>query len=355
MIRLSWRQFRAQAAVAAGLLVVVAVLLVSTRPHLAHLYGVYERAQAACRTSQNCRQVTVKIGQLDKLLELLGTVLVGIPAIVGVFWGAPLIAREFENGTQRLVWTQSVTRYRWLTAKLVVVGAASVIVTGLLSLLVTWWSSPIDRSRMDRFGAGMFGERNIVPLGYAAFGFALGVTAGLLIRRTLPAMAATLAGFLAVRLVFTYQVRSHLLAPVHENVPLNARSMGFGSTNGGPATLMPNPPDLPNAWIYSTRIVDGAGHDLPTAVVNAQCPDLGTSLGGPPPGSGHVVRAEAPTKVRDALQACVTKLSATYHATVTYQPANRYWTLQVYEGAIFLVAAVGLVGLCFWWIRHRAS
>ena len=355
MIRLSWRQFRTQAAVAAGLLVVAAVLLVSTRPHLAHLYGVYERAQAACRTNPDCRQVTVKIGQLDKLLELLGTVLVGVPALVGAFWGAPLIAREFENGTHRLVWTQSVTRSRWLAAKLVVLGSASVMVTGVLSLLVTWWSSPIDRSRMDRFGSGMFGERNIVPLGYAAFGFALGVTAGMLIRRTLPAMAATLAAFLAVRLAFTYQVRANLLAPVHEAVPLDARSMGFGSTNSGPATLMPNPPDLPNAWIYSTRIVDASGHGLPARVVAAQCPKLGQNLGGPPPGSGHVVRAEAPREAQDALRACVAKLSATYHEAVTYQPANRYWTMQVYEGAIFLVAAVGLVGLCFWRIGHRAS
>ena len=148
MIRLTWRQFRTQAAVATGLLVAVAVVLVSTRPHLAHLYGIYERAQAACVTNPNCRQVSINLSELDKLLELLGTLLVGVPALVGAFWGAPLIAREFENGTHRLVWTQSVSRTRWLAAKLIVVGAASVIATGLLSLLVTWWSCP-DRQIAD--------------------------------------------------------------------------------------------------------------------------------------------------------------------------------------------------------------
>ena len=70
-------------------------------------------------------------------------------------------------------------------------------------------------------------------------------------------------------------------------------------------------------------------------------------------GSRHVI--PAPEGAQHALQACVARLSSTYHGLVTYQPANRYWTLQVYEGAIFLVAAAGLVGLCFWRIRHRAS
>src|SRR5450432_73149 len=203
MIRLSWRQFRMQAAVAFGVLIALAVVLAATRPHLAHLYDVFAKAQAACVSSGNCRDVGIKIGTLDRLLELVGTGLVAVPALVGAFWGAPLIAREFESGTHRLAWTQSVTRTRWLAAKVLIVGLGSVVATGLLSLMVTWWSSPIDRAHTNRFGSGMFGERNIAPLGYAAFGFALGVVAGLLIRRTLPAMATTLVGCLATRLTFT--------------------------------------------------------------------------------------------------------------------------------------------------------
>ena len=139
MIRLSWRQFRLQALIAVGLLVAVAVLLAMTGPHLAHLYQVYARAQAACVNVGNCRTLSVEVGELDRLLELLGTTLVGIPALLGAFWGAPLITRELETGTHRLAWTQSVTRGQWLAAKLGVVGISSVAVTGLLSLMVTWW------------------------------------------------------------------------------------------------------------------------------------------------------------------------------------------------------------------------
>ena len=201
----------------------------------------------------------------------------------------------------------------------------------------------------------MFGERNIVPLGYAAFGFALGVAAGMIIRRTLPAMATTLALFLGVRIAFTYLIRSHLLAPLHRVVPLDPANMGFGSSNGGPDNLMPGPPNLPNAWIYSTRIVDGSGRSLTSTALNNACPQLAQPLSGPPPGSGHDVHVQIPADAQTTLQSCVTKLSSTYHVAVTYQPAHRYWLFQWYETAIFVVAALLLSGLCFWWIRRRPS
>jgi hypothetical protein len=356
MIRLSWRQFQAQAAVACGLLIAVLIVFATTRGNVDHLYTVFANANAACRNNPDCPGVGIQLSKLDQLLELIGTALVVVPALIGVFWGAPLIAREFENGTHRLVWTQSVTRTRWLAAKLGVVGLASVVVTGLLSLLVTWWQSPIDRAHMGRFGSGLFGERNITPLGYAAFGFVLGVVFGLLIRRTLPAMAATIVGFLAVRMTFTYVVRPNIFSPRHKTFALDANNMGFGSTNGGPATLMPNPPNLPNAWVYSTHVVDSAGHGLTSQTVAAACPSLPfPGRGGPPPGSGTRVRVAGPGGVQDALHDCVTKLSATYHEVVTYQPANRYWTLQWGETLVYFAAALAIAGFCFWWIRHRAK
>jgi len=351
MIRLSLRQFRAQGIVAGVLLVVFAVLFAITGPHLAHLYDVASKAQAACIASANCGRVTVNIGHLDKFLELIGTALVVVPALVGAFWGAPLVAREFENGTQRLAWTQSVTRTRWLAVKLAVAGTASIAVTGLLSLMVTWWSSPLDGFRSNRFGIGIFGERNIVPIGYAAFGFALGVVAGLLIRRTLPAMAATLGAFLAVRLAFSFNVRPWLLSPLHLSQALNPATMGFGRVNAGPDTLMPAPPNLPNAWIYSTRIVDDGGHSLTQSVLTATCPQLNAIAFPPPVSSGGT----PPPDLRDTVIDCATKISAKYHEAVTYQPGSRYWALQWYEMSIYLAAAVALAGFAFWWVRRRAS
>ena len=42
-----------------------------------------------------------------------------------------------------------------------------------------------------------------MPAGYAVFAIALGIAAGTLIRRVVPAIGITLFGFFAVRLVFT--------------------------------------------------------------------------------------------------------------------------------------------------------
>jgi hypothetical protein len=335
MIRLGLLQFRAQGWVAIGGLLLVAVLLGSTGPHLAQLYADYAKSQTGCAASGPCFTGNVKIGDVDRLLELIGSALVVLPGLIGAFWGAPLVSRELERGTQRLVWTQSISRTRWLAVKLAIVGAASVATTGLVSLMVTWWSGPIDREQMDRFGAGMFGERNITPIGYAAFAFVLGVTAGMLIRRTLPAMATTLAVFLAVRLAFTYLIRPHLLSPVRLTQPLGSVVQGFGQDNNGPLRLFAGV-NRPNSWIYSTHIVDHSGHRLPTHLVARTCPGL-----------------RRPSSGGSELQVCVAKLSSTYHGVVTYLPASRYWSLQYYETGIFLAAALAITAFCFYWIRHR--
>ncbi len=213
MTWLTWRQFRAQAGVAFAVLAVIAVILVVTGTRLAHLYAT--SGIAGCTAAGgNCGNLVDEFLRNYHLLQNIGNLLVAAPVLVGIFWGAPLVARELEAGTYRLAWTQSITRTRWLAVKLAVVGLASMVVVGLFSLMVTWWSSPLDKVHMDRLSAGAFGQRGIVPIAYAAFAFALGVTLGLLIRRTLPAIAATLVTFTAVRIVVTLWVRGHLIAPL---------------------------------------------------------------------------------------------------------------------------------------------
>lgn len=125
--------------------------------------------------------------------------------------------------------------------------------------------------------------------------------------------------------------------------------------------LIPASPSLPNAWIISTQFVDGAGHPLSSQVLTNTCPLLNSGLGsGPGPGAGssvgvHVSAGPAPAGVQTALQNCITKLGATYHEVVAYQPASRFWPFQWYELAIYLGVALVLAGACLWWIRHRLS
>jgi hypothetical protein len=276
--------------------------------------------------------------------------MIAAPGLIGAFWGAPLVASEFEDGTFRLAWTQSVTRTRWMAVKLAVVGLASMATAGLLSLVVTWWASPLDRSALNQFAT--FDQRDIAPVGYAAFAFTLGVLAGALIRRTLPAMAITLAVFIATRLAELTWVRPRLLPPVLLNLALSPGSTGYGqegtlSVLFGSPTLMPNPPNLPNTWITSTRIVNAHGQALTTQVLNSACPDINQGRGGG--GLGHT---RAPQAVVNALQDCVAKIGTTYHQALAYQPASHYWPLQWYELTIFLGAALVLAAACLWRIRR---
>lgn len=304
MIRLTWLQWRIQAAVAAAGLVIVAVGLVITGPHLVDLYNTNV---APCAARGKCTVAIAAFLKNDSTLNTwLGVFVVVVPGTIGIFWGAPLVALELETSTYRLAWTQSVTRPRWLTVKLGVIGLASMAVAGLLSLMVTWWASPIDRANMNIYKS--FDQHDIVPVGYAAVAFVLGATAG---------------------------------AP---------GALGCGSTASGPSTLMPLAPSIPNAWIYSTRLVDQAGHALTSQYVDTACPTLAAGQGGgPPPGAGNF-HTGVPASAQAALQDCVTKIGATYHEAVTYQPGNCYWTFQWHELVIYLSVAVALGAVCFWWV-----
>jgi hypothetical protein len=258
-----------------------------------------------------------------------------VPLLIGMFWGAPLISREFEAGTFRLAWTQGVTRSRWLAVKLGLGAVASAVIAGLLSLMVSWWSSQLDQVNANPFDSLRFGVRDIVPIGYAAFAFALGLTAGLIFRRTLPAMLTALVGFVAAREAVTAWVRPHLFTPLHQSLPITtATPVSVDQTSPGIIKAFESTRgiSLPDAWVYSAQIVDQAGRTPTTSFLSRACP-LGNY---------------GPLNPR----ACTARLAATFHQQVTYQPGSRYWPMQWYELAIFLSLSIVLGGFCFWWIRR---
>ena len=115
----------------------------------------------------------------------------GGPCLLGVFWGGPLVAGELETGTNQFAWMQSVTRSRWLAVKVGWVLLAAAVWGGAVSALVTWWSGPVNALEHQDFQPGQFDIQGIVPVGYAVFAVALGIAAGTLLRRTLPALAIT--------------------------------------------------------------------------------------------------------------------------------------------------------------------
>ena len=198
-----------------------------------------------------------------------------VPVLIGMFWGAPLAARELESGTFRLAWTQGRTRWQWLVGKLVVVGLSSVVTVGLLSVMTTWWWSPINKANPNRFSPGLFGIFGVTPVGYVAFAVAIGLLAGLVLRRTLPAMVTTLVAFIAARVVVSFWVRPHFASPVSEAVALNtANGVGINKDPMSGISVMANPPVLPNAWVSSAQLINHTGQQPSGRVLERICPKL---------------------------------------------------------------------------------
>jgi hypothetical protein len=339
MTWMTWRQFRAQAVAAAAILAVLAIALAITGSALAAdaSRAGLPACQANCGAVASAFLSQIKAGVFPALFYA-GIVLMYLaPGLIGIFWGAPLIAREFEAGTSRLGWSQSVTRTRWTLTKLALIGLAAMAAAGLLSLMVTWWASPINDAlqysssgisvNVTRMEPIVFGARGVVPLGYAALAFVLGVTVGVLIRRTVAAMAITLAAFVAVQVLVPILVRPHLLAPEQATRPLNPAINEMIITSTGQMTLI-GPASVPGGWVLTDQTITPAGRVF-TGPATSAC-------------------------AGQDFQACSHWIAGQHlRQLITYQPASRFWPLQWIETAMYMVLAIALGGICVWQVRRR--
>lgn len=341
MMWLTWRQFRTQAIATTAGLVLVAIVLAVTGVQLSHRFDA--AGILGCHPHISCEQIAnaFLLGLKGTVPNIVLLVAVGliylVPGLIGVFWGAPLITREIETGTFKLVWTQSVTRTRWLAVKLGLIGLTAVAAAGLLSLMLGWWARPLfmasakgggHSSNIDRILPVLFGVNGVAPIGYAAFGFALGLAFGVLIRRTLPAMAATLAVFAAIQVAWPLLVRPHLIPALRGRVPITASNIVGLSIDPARHMFVTANVHKPGAWIISNQTVDAAGHAF-TGPATQAC------LSGNQTG-------------------CFASLTGLHlRALITYQPASRFWALQGFETAIFLAIAAALVWYCFRRVGRR--
>ncbi|SNQ47386.1 conserved membrane hypothetical protein [Frankia canadensis] len=382
MIWLSWRQLRTQAAVVLTALAALAITLAATRGQLSHLAA---SAGEGFLDAAGARRA-------DSWLYLVTLVVVLVtPGVLGVFWGAPLVARELEAGTHRLAWTQSVTRTRWLATRLGVSTLAAAAAAGVLGQVARWWCAPIDTAVRAGHGNGgllsqprmspvIFDARGLVPLGYAAFAVVLGVTVGMLVRRTVPAMALTLAVYVAVQIAVPLLVRPHLASPSHATSAITAdtlhgfRGSGPPDAGGRIDALMVDvtAADAAGAWMLSSRTVDAAGKvvsPLPSTLADclgvpdrAVGPDPvdpaagGVRAGGLPPRGERVVAggpAPAERQAGTREKACFAAIAQRgWQQKVTYHPDSHYWPLQGAETGLYLALTTLLAALCFWRIRR---
>jgi hypothetical protein len=307
MTWLVWRQHRVQFTLGAALLAALAVLLVITGLQMA---SQYHSALVACAANHSCANLSSTLFLGNHAVGFLVILTLGAPALVGLFWGAPLVAAEAEAGTTQFAWMQSITRKHWLTVKVGWMLLAAAIWGGVISALVTWWSGPDNAMQLDAFKPGRFDIMGIVPVAYSLFAVALGIAAGALLRRTLPAMVVTLAGFIAVRAIVTLLLRPHYISAVTVFYKATSSFTPSGSF-----------------WQLASGVVGPHGEQ-----VNQNT--NGPVMNGVP---ATYLPASCPRN-------CAAALSH-FRVFVTYQPANRYWAFQGIESGIFLVLAAALIAV----------
>jgi hypothetical protein len=331
MTWLSWRQFRLQALAGAVMLAVIAVYLVFLGGNIRDAYDAY---RTLCEGQADCGDRLARfLGDYQNTLLFAAAGFGLVPAVVGAFWGAPLIARELEDGTHRLAWNQSVTRRRWLVVKLIVVGLASAIVAAMISALLTWAASPVDRVADDRFSTIVFGARNVAPIGYAVFAFTAGAVIGLLVRRTLPAMALTFLAVIVMQFAIPNLVRPHFMPPETARMAMTAdainQARGLGSITGGPVV---KGLAVPNAWVtHTSELLTADGRPLSEHAFN-EC-----FYNAPRTGAAGTFGDTA---------ACLGRLDL--HVDIAYQPNDRYWPFQWIELALYLGLSALLATTGLW-------
>ncbi|WP_433291872.1 ABC transporter permease subunit [Actinoplanes sp. CA-030573] len=338
MIWLTWRQFRTQALIGIVVAVVVAAVLLATRGPLLDLARTmgYTGCTVDCDqlASQFVREAQRRF--YGRLMFNGSLLLFVMPALIGLFWGAPLVARELETGTHRLVWNQTVSRGRWLAVKLGGTGLVTIAIAGLLTWAFTAWASPLDRAQ-GWMGVDTFTVRGVVPIGYAAFAFVAGVAIGMVVRRTVPAMALTLVAVGVTMFLSLTVLRPHLVPATSYTGPVTAGNIGgislsIDDPDRGIRVTADDP--VKHAWILSNTVVTSAGAEFRGPYDPAIC---GPAASGGP-------------------RACEEWIaSQNLQQKVIYLGPDKFWPLQWRELGVLLVASVALGLFCFWWIRRRVA
>jgi hypothetical protein len=326
MAWVTWRQHRLALAGVAVLFGVAALYLLITGLQMHHAYA----AVAACRpaSSAPCQQVAGTflatyapgVGPVLGLLQM-------IPALIGAFVAAPVLARELESGTFRYAWTQAFGRARWTVAKLVPLAVAVTVAAAAFSAFVSWYIQPL-------WGAGddngplyptIFDLRGVALAAWTLAAFAIGALAGIGIRRVIPAMFATFASYAGLAFVTGAFLRRHYAAPV----------------------ISANPDFHLRAWVIS-QVWTRGGSPASLSMINQTLRPVdiqAVTLGDFRPGPATPVNVDP---VHYLVQHGYSQLT-------TYQPDSRFWPFQWIEGGWLLALSLLLIAATVWLVRRRAA
>jgi ABC-type transport system involved in multi-copper enzyme maturation permease subunit len=296
MIWVSWRQHRGQAIACLGVLAALAVYAIVLGTSMRTAFSHDDLASCIARSQgTSCPAgVGAFMGKFGSEVNIaFWSVALIMPGLIGVLVGAPLIARELEYGTWRLAWSQSVPRARWLAVKLALVTGGLIVLGAAMTAVITWYRAPMDRLT-GHFLHNIYDFEGPVLTAYILCAFGFAVLAGLLIRRSIPAMVAAFIAWLAVRLVVEFLFRPHFMTPLRmARTPLHC-----GPPNG-----------------------------------------CGFGISSVPQITGHIGDW----------------VLGIQHGIITYQPAGRLWTFQFIEAGLFAALTAVALAAAIWLLRRRAA
>ncbi len=323
MAWVTWRQHRLALAGLAALLGALALWVWLNGLQVHHAYA----AAVACHPASSgaCGNLASYFIADWSTAQLIATLLQAVPALIGAFVGAPVLARELETGTFRFAWTLGFGRWRWTLAKLVPLAVTVAAAAGLFSLLFSWYFQPyfghqifFDGDNQIPLAPLVFDLRGVAFAAWTLAAFAIGALAGMLIRRAVPAIGATLVAYTGLALAVGLYLRQRYMTP-----------------------LRTSQPDVPRfAWIISQQWYKGSQpvsqSVLTQVLLGAQLASKGGGIPQSPSIAQYLVQHG-------------------YTLWTSYQPGSRFWPFQWIEGGWLLALSALLIAATVWLVSSRAA
>ncbi len=333
MTWLVWRRYRLTMGVTLAVLVALALWMAWQ----VHTFDVARQSPGCVFGGGGCAISSNRFFSLNVEVSLANLVLLALPCALGAVFGAPLVASELEHRTNRLVWTQGMSRTRWLLTKWVLLLVALGALMTVLTVVSQWWSGHVTESNLllhviapGRIGPGYFPITGVVATAYAVFAFSLGTAVGAVVRRTGWAVFATVVLYAAIAVFMALVVRPNLEPQLFVPFDLQSSHTVSGvSTNHFEGLSVPADSwDLGSGYRYAPGWQRNEGQSAGAVAQtcwNHSVFGSGSGVNGAPTFNGCLVQ----NHVQEG---------------ELYQSADHYWPLQWRESAILIAASALCLG-----------
>src|ERR1700733_7340234 len=327
MIWLVWRRYRFLIALTVVVLAGLGVWMLL----LGHATDAAE-SSPACRYGAFSCNTRSGVFSLSDQATAINFLLLFVPCLLGIVFGAPLVAGEFEHSTNRLVWTQGISRTKWIVVKWCTLGLLLLVLVSALTLITQWWTGHSEEPSLDLLVIGIgrlqplfFPITGLAMSAYTVFAFAVGAVLGAVIRKTSWAIVGTVVLYAVVAVVMVLFVRPSLEPQAFQVINESVSDQGVGDASN---SLQASSWNLGFGYRYAPGAL-GAKAGPSADVAGQRCQS----------GLGPAVYLSC--------------LSAHQIQQGTfYQPANRYWGLQWRESLLLVATAGALFGVTVLSVRR---